>query len=515
MANTPEAESLSSSQDQLTRETTKEDDLRGLLEAHRVDIEEEALELLRKLLRIDTQNFAEEGTETEAVLLLKESFESAGVAYEIVESKPGRGNIVARVPGSGALGKAALLLSAHLDTVRAPRENWQDEGWRCNPYGAETVRDDDGQVYLYGRGAIDMKHMAAMSTVVLCFVKRNHIRLGRDLVFAGLADEERADSTYGVKYLVENRPELIEADIVLNEVGGFSMYNDGKEFFPVQVAEKGSVQMRITARGSGGHGSIYHSDNPIARVGEVASVLATTRLPVRSVAANVAFVNGMANLLPFPKSTVFRRVLSPWCADIILDRLLPPLMINTVGPLLRNTANPTIIGGGAQPNQVPTSAWVHVDARVLPDCTAEDVLEDVKVVLGRRKFESRSGPQGEEQAAELSIEVLKTRITTCPDLDNPTAEEALGVIQAVIASKARGAPILPTLIPGCTDSFFYDQNPLRKPVCLGFAPLRLPDGLPFSSLFHGTNERIPVEGFKWGISVLMEVVFQLCSAEVG
>ena len=488
--------------------------LAQLLETHRAALEEEGLELLRKLLRIDTQNHVEEGTEMEAVLLLKETFETAGVAYEIVEPKPGRGNIVARVPGDGTTGKGAVLLSAHLDTVHAPRENWQDEGWRCDPYGAETLLDADGHTYLYGRGAIDMKHMAAMAVVVLCFVKRNNVRLGRDLIFAGLADEERSDSTYGVKYLVENRPELVEADVVLNEVGGFSAYLAGKEFFPIQVAEKGSNQLRITAHGSGGHGSLYHSDNPIAKIGEVASTLASTRLPIRYVPANVAFVNSMADLVPFPKSFVFRRVLSPWLADIILDRLVPPELINAISPLLRNTANPTIISGGQHPNQIPTSAWVHVDSRTLPDCSLEDALDDIKGVLGRENFELKPGPEGEELPPDFSIEVLKTRITTCPDLDDPRASEALDVIQEVIESRADGARILPTLIPGGTDSYFYVQNPLKKPVCLGFTPLRLPEGLVFSALFHGTNERIPIYGFKWGITVLAEVVFKLCSAEL-
>ena len=488
-----------------------EDKLSQFLESKWNDIQEAALDLLRKLLQADTQNFKDDGTEIEAVSTIKEKFEEAGIPYEVIEPKKGRGNIVARITGDGSSGKGAILLSSHLDTVRAPKENWQEEGWKHDPYGAE-IDEEDGCVY--GRGAIDMKHMAASSVTLLCFIKKNGILLSRDLIFAGVADEERTDSTYGIKYLIEHHPDLVEADVVFNEVGGFSMFFEGKEVFPIQIAEKGSVQLKITAKGEGGHGSLVHKENPIAKIGAVAQKLASTRLPLHVVDANRITIENIASILPFPKSTVFRRLLSPTLSHIIVSRLLSEDQAATLVPLLHNMANPTVIGGGDQFNQIPTSAWLKVDGRILPGCTADDVIQDVQQVIGPGYFQPKQGPDGEELPPELTIEVLAARKPHFQDPGEQSCQDVLQVIQRVIAARANGASIIKTMIPGGTDSYYYAQNPRKKPICLGFTPLRFPEDLKFSKLFHGTNERIPVNGFKWGVRVLSEVVCELCSAKL-
>ena len=485
--------------------------LTALLESKWGEIEAEALELLQKLLRTDTQNFQEEGTEIEAVAILQSKFDEVGISYEVVEPKPGRGNIVARVPGDGSSGKGALLLSAHLDTVRAPKENWAEEGWKHDPFGAE-IDEQDGCVY--GRGAIDMKHMAALSVTLLCFIQKSGVKLSRDLIFAGLADEERTDSAYGVKYLIDNRPELVEADVVFNELGAFSFFIEGKEAFPIQFAEKGSCSLQLTVRGQGGHASVYNKDNPIAKLGAVAHKIANVRLPVRINAFNTASIEAIASVLPFPKSTIFRHLLSPYFTDIILDRLLTEEQINIFAPLLRNTANPTVIGGGDQPNQIPSSAWMTVNGRILPGCTVDDVVEDVKQLIGVDHFEPKQGPNGEEIPPEMTLEVLVSRGSVGENLNNLICKEVMSVIRETIAKHANSAPILPLMIPGSTDSFHYSRNPRKKPVCLGFTPVRFPSNMKFSKLFHGLNERIPVEGFKWGLHVLADVVFKLCDARL-
>lgn len=483
--------------------------LEELLKSKREQIEADALQLLRELIRIDTQNFAEEGTEMEAVELIRARFDEAGVTYKVLEPKPGRGNIVARVAGDGTSGKGALLLSAHLDTVHAPKENWAEEGWKHDPYGAE-INEDDGCVY--GRGAIDMKHMAAQCVVILCFVQKNGIQLTRDLIFAGLADEERSNSAYGVKYLIENHPELIEADLVLNEVGGFSFFINEKEAFLIQFAEKGTAKLQLTVRGEGGHASVINKDNPIAKVGAIAHKLTHTRLPVRANPTNTTSINSIASVLPFPKSMCLRQLLSPRFTDLILRHLLTEDQANIFSPLLRNTATPTIIGGGDQPNQIPMMAWITIDARILPGCTIDDVIEDIKTLIGRDRFEVKHAPNGDETPPEVSLEVKASRDATSEDLTNPICVEAMSVISDTIKKHANGAPVLPIMIPGSTDSHFYSKNPRKRPVCLGFTPIRFPQNIHFGKLFHGVNERVPVEGFKWGVHVLSEVVFKLCNA---
>ena len=475
------------------------------------EIQADALGLLQDLIRIDTQNFEEAGgTETAAVELLKTRFDEAGIPYEVIEPKPGRGNIVARLTGDGSSGKGPLLLSAHLDTVHAPKENWAEEGWKHDPYGGEI---DEADGCLYGRGAVDMKHMAAQSVALLCFMKKAGIGLTRDLIFAGLADEERSDSAYGVKYLIENRPDLIEADVVFNEVGGFSMFINDREVFPIQFAEKGSAKLKLSVRGEGGHASVHNDENPIAKIGLLAHKLTHGRLPVRVNPVNTTSINSIADVLPFPKSVVFRRLLSPMLTSVIMNHLLTEEQVNIFSPLMRNTATPTIIGGGDKPNQIPPTAWMIINARLLPGCTTDDVIQDIKDLIGPRMFEPTLDPAGgEETPPEVTLEMLASRDAVSEDLTHPTCGEVISVIAKIIAKHASGAPILPTMIPGSTDSYFYSRHPQKKPICLGFTPVRFPPDIKFGKIFHGVNERVPVEGFKWGVQVLGEVVLELCGA---
>ncbi|XP_019853203.1 PREDICTED: aminoacylase-1-like [Amphimedon queenslandica] len=472
-------------------------------------VEEKALVLLQELLRIDTQNYGEDCTETEAVKVIQERFDASKVDYEVVEPKPGRGNIIARIKGDGSSGRGPILLSSHLDTVKAPKENWEAEGWKHNPYGGE-IDEEDG--CLYGRGAIDMKHMAAMCVMILCFIKDNGIQLSRDLIFAGLADEERVDSTYGVKYLVENRPELIEADVVITEVGGISLHNEGKEMFSVMIGEKASSLIKITAKGPGGHASVYHFDNPLGTIGSVANVLSKTPLPLRIVPAGRATIESVSAQLPLVKRVLFRQLLSPTLSNLVA-KAFQMEQYQAFMPLLHNTASPTIIEGGNQANQIPSEVSLTVDCRILPGLTVEDVLDDLRFVIGLEKFEPRAMPNGEEMAPELSMEVIKHRYTYSQDPNAPEIVEVVDIIRSVIRERANGAPVITNLLPGGTDLTYYSRHPTKTPVCLGFTPTRFPPGMKLVALFHGVNERIPVDGFKWGVRVLADVVAELCGAK--
>lgn len=475
------------------------------------EYQKEALQLLQELIRLDTQNRGEEGTEIIAVRLLEEKFKEVGVAYEVIEPKKGRGNIVAWVKGDGSSGKGAVCLSAHLDTVLAPREDWEKEGWKHDPFGGEIDHEDG---CLYGRGAVDMKNMAAQSASLLCLIKKKNIQLSRDLIFAGLADEERHNSSYGVKHLVENHPELIEADIVMTEVGGMSIFFEGVESFPVMVAEKTPVKVKLIARGPGGHGSLYHKNNPIGRIGDACHQLAIARLPLRVTPLAQAQVDKMASMLPLIKGLLFRRLLSPWWSDWVADHFLTDEQINGILPILHNTCNAVIVSGGSQPNQIPSQAEVHLDCRMVPGCTSDDVLDDIKSVLGAHRFQPMTSPTGEQLPPDLEFEVDgKGRQPFNQDLSDPDMKQVLGVIDGVVGRHANGASTFVGILPGGTDLAFYCKHPTKTPICLGFSPVRLPPDLKFTRLFHGVNERIPVEGFKWGLSVLADVVGELCGAK--
>ena len=472
------------------------------------ELETKAVSLLQKLIQTDTQNKGEDGSEIAAVAVIREIFDDYGVDYEIVEPKPGRGNIVARLKGDGS-GGGPLCLNAHLDTVLAPNENWEEVGWKHDPFGG-IIDEEDG--CLYGRGTIDMKQMAAMCVALVCFIKEKGLKLSRDIIFAGVADEERVDSTYGIKYLIQNRPELVEADIVFSELGGVSVQSDGREAFSIMIGEKGMAKLRITASGPGGHSSTYHKDNPIAKIGEIANTLATKRLPLRIVPSGRAAIESMSNAIGGLKGIVLRRLLSPSFSDYITDYLLNELQMKALVPVIRNTASPTIVGGGENPNQIPTKAWLIVDGRILPGCTVDDLLADIRSILGPERFQERRDPHGNPLPAELAVEVLNYRYAYEQDQDS--LKEVVDVISEALHRASGGSPTFTHVISGGTDLTFYAMHPTKKPLCIGFEPCRLPPGIDLVSLFHGVNERIPVDGFKWGLKVLTDVVEKLCNITI-
>ena len=471
-------------------------------------IEDESVGILQQLLRIDTQNFGEDGSETVAAKYIKEILDSAGIeCSEILEGKPGRGNLVARIRGDGSSGLGPVLLSAHLDTVHAPRENWEQEGWKHDPFGA-VIDEEDG--CLYGRGAIDMKNMAAMSVSVLLFIKRHNIKLSRDIVFAAVADEERHNTKYGAIYLVKHYPSLVECDIVLTEVGAFSNHLDGMEYFPIQFAEKGAFLVKITARGPGGHGSVYHKDNPIVAISEVCISLNKKKMPHRLIEATKHTIMEISKLLSWPKGVVLRQLMSPRMEPWVMDYVFTEEQAKTFGPMLHNTANTTIVQAGDQVNQIPSTASVMVDCRVLPGITVEQLEADLKGVIGVENFI----PTKPGEHPKLEMEILQKGEGFAQDPDEPAVAELIQRLGKIVTRRSGGSPIVPYMLIGRTDQAQYICHPNRKPVCLGFCPVRIPDNMKLSSLYHGVNERIPVDGFKWGLGVLTESVLELCGASL-
>jgi acetylornithine deacetylase/succinyl-diaminopimelate desuccinylase-like protein len=229
----------------------------------------EALRCLSDLLKIDTSN--PPGNERPAADYLAAVLAREGIPHQRLESAPGRTSVVARLTGSGS--KAPLLLSGHLDVVPA-----EPEHWRHPPFAAVEA---DG--YLWGRGAIDMKNMVAMSLMTLVLLQRQGVRLDRDVIFAAVADEE-AGARHGSLFLVEKHPELVRAEYVLTEVGGHTMHVGAARFYPVQVSEKGLCWFELRAEGPPGHGSMPHPHNAVARLARAIAALADARLPQHNTA---------------------------------------------------------------------------------------------------------------------------------------------------------------------------------------------------------------------------------------
>lgn len=436
----------------------------------------EAVRTLQDLLRIDTTN--PPGNERPAADYVARALEAEGGEAVVLESAPGRASVVGRLKGSGA--GRPVMLSSHLDVVPA------DAGrWRQAPFsGAEA----EGCVW--GRGALDMKGMTAMGLSVVRMVRRRGLALGRDLILAAVADEE-AGCDHGSRFLVDRHPGLIDAEYVLNEVGGFSLELGGRRFYPVQVAEKGIAWMRVRVRGEPGHGSLPRRDSCLVDLGRALQALATRRLPFHPPEVTARFLHTVAARVRFPESVVLPNLLKPALAGLILDRLIGDAGLrSSLQASLCNTVNPTIVRAGEKINVIPSEATIELDGRTLPGQSAADLIAEVRAVLGP-KFE---------------IELLREADPTVFSADTPMFR----AIEAVMARRDPEGIVVPYMVSGFTDAKSYQR---LGAVCYGFYPMRLPPELKFAKMFHGDDERIPLEAFRFGIETLYDLISDFCGRD--
>ena len=429
--------------------------------------EDEVVGLVADLIRIDTTNTGDPATtigEREAAEYVAAKLTEVGYAVEVVESgAPGRDNVFARLPGADDT-RGALLIHGHLDVVPADAAEWS-----VHPFSG-ALRDG----YLWGRGAVDMKDMVGMTLAVARQFKRDGVIPPRELVFAFLADEE-AGGKYGSQWLADHRPDLFErCTEAVGEVGGFSLTLTDTEGDParlslIETAEKCIAWMRLRARGRAGHGSFLHSDNAVTTLCEAVARLGNHRFPlvltdtVSAFLAQVAEVTGME----FPDDDL----------DGALAKLGP--LARIIGATVRDTANPTMLNAGYKANVIPSAAEAVVDCRVLPG--RETAFE--------REVDELLGP-----------DVSREWVTYLPALETSFDGDLVTAMAAALREEDPGARTVPYMLSGGTDAkAFQDKLGIR---CFGFAPLRLPPDLDFASLFHGVDERVPVDSLLFGTRVL-------------
>jgi acetylornithine deacetylase/succinyl-diaminopimelate desuccinylase-like protein len=446
------------------------------------------VELLRDLIRIPTVNKgtgeAGDANERVAAERIAEHLLAAGVEPKIVEKKKGRGNIIARVKGDGS--KPPLLLNAHLDVVEA------DAGaWKHDPFAAEI---HDG--YIWGRGAIDMKHMAAMSTCVMALLAR-HVkeggRLERDVIFAGVADEE-AGCALGSMYLCDEHADDVRAEYMLGEIGAFSLHLFGRTFYPIQVAEKGVCWVRATYQGTPGHGSMPDPESAVLELARAIERLGKKRLPMHPTLVVRQFLEGLARELPAPQRVVLKRLTTPQVAALILDYLIrDPGQRRSFGAMLSNTASPTVLRAGSKVNVIPGRASVEIDGRTLPGQSEADFLAELRSAL---ELDDRRG----------TLEVLRS----LPPVEAPSNTPLFELLAATLKRHDPTAVPLPYLIPGFTDAKAYTR---LGTTCYGFSPVRFDPTheISFTGMYHGHDERVPVDGLKWGLRILHEAVSRFAS----
>jgi acetylornithine deacetylase/succinyl-diaminopimelate desuccinylase-like protein len=445
------------------------------------------VEDLRGLIRIPSVNPPDGGSdvaagrdprggEAAAARYCAEVLEGAGIASEVVELTPGRGSCVARLAATGPATEPPLLLLSHIDVVPVDAE-----AWTRDPFGAELV---DGVVW--GRGAIDMKNMVAMELAVMLALRRSGVELRRDVIFAAVADEE-AGGEHGAKALVEQRPELFHdaagrpAAAALNEVGGYSITLDGRRFYTIQVAEKGIVWTRLRTTGTTGHGSMPHDANAAIRLARAVTALAADQAerPARVVDVVGDFLRtlGLGTVADLAET-------DPTGARAALtDRVADPVLRRSIDAMLRDTVTPNVLHAGKKVNVIPGAGEAEIDIRTLPGTDQVALLAHLQSRVG-------------DDAAVESVMAL-------PSIEWPADAEIVRLMEsALIAADPEGTPV-PMMITLGTDAKALAQ--LGIP-CYGFAPLRLEPDMPFLSLFHGHDERIPVSALAFGLPVLADVV---------
>lgn len=424
--------------------------------------EDEVVRICSELIQIDTTNTADPETwvgEREAAEYVAGQLAEVGYEPEVIESgAPRRDNVFIRVKGADPT-REALLVHGHLDVVPA------DAGeWSVHPFSGAI---QDG--YVWGRGAVDMKDMVAMMIAVARRFKRDGIVPPRDIVFAFVADEE-AGGAYGAQWLVENRPDLFEGCTeAVGEVGGFSLtLGEDKRVYLIESAEKGIAWMRLKARGRPGHGSFLHDDNAVTKVAEAVARLGNHTFPLTLHDTVREFLDRMSEItgLEFPEDDLEGSL-----------RKLGPLS-RIVGATVRDTANPTMLSAGYKANVIPSTAEAVVDCRVLPG-RQEAFLREVDELLGP--------------------DVTREWVTDLPPVETSFDGPLVDAMVAALEAEDPGAHTVPYMLSGGTDAKAFHKLGMR---CFGFSPLRLPPDLDFASLFHGIDERVPVDALKFGTRVL-------------
>jgi acetylornithine deacetylase/succinyl-diaminopimelate desuccinylase-like protein len=451
---------------------------------------------LQDLIRIPSVNpppqEAPDG-ELRAAAWIAASLAGAGVPSEIHEPVPGRGSVTARLRGDGTGGEPLLLLS-HLDVVPAP-----PDGWTHDPFEAVIA---DGQVW--GRGAVDMKHLVAMQLTVIRMLADEARAAGRDpasdpvpgltrdILFASTADEE-AGGLNGIAALIAERPELIRASGAISESGAVETTFGGARFYPIGVAEKGYAVYRLTVRGAWGHGSLPRDDNAAVLAARIVSKLAVQGPPrltptmeqfLGEIAANAGGdARRMIGALTGP---------DPRAAEVAFDGVCDPVSARVLKALIRDTVSPNIVHAGLKYNVIPGEATIELDCRLLPGTSEEQM---------RATIVERIGPKL-AAACELDLVIY------APPIDAPGSGDLYDAMVATLRDHdPEGIPV-PFMVQFATDA--KHTASLDVPT-YGFSPLRYsPSGEEFLVRFHAVDERVGIDGLRWGLRVLYDVVRRYC-----
>ncbi len=426
-----------------------------------IELENETITLCQEMIRIPSVNYGEgRGDEKAMAEYVASKLAEVGIKSELIETAPNRVNVVAKIEGSDQ-SRPGLVLHGHIDVVPANADDWS-----VDPFSGEIK---DG--FIWGRGAVDMKDMDAMILATVRMWQRVGYKPPRNILLAFFADEE-AGSDYGSRWLVKNRPELFDGySEAVSEVGGFSLtITGGHRLYLVEAAQKGINWMKLSAKGTAGHGSFVNPDNAVTKVADAVSRIGNYEWP---------------QLETKTSGLLFRKI-AQLTGDKYDPKNVKPLLkhlggaVKMLGATISNTANPTMLEAGYKVNVIPQSASAVVDGRFLPGY--EDQLQQtIKRLAGD----------------DIEVEMITRDIALEVEFAGPLVD---AMCKAITGEDKEGIPV-PYLMSGGTDNKALSDLGI---IGYGFSPLKLPENLDFFSLFHGVDERVPIDGLKFGVRVLYE-----------
>ncbi|MFI6370290.1 M20/M25/M40 family metallo-hydrolase [Streptomyces sp. NPDC050546] len=411
------------------------------------------------LIRIDTTNRGGgDCRERPAAEYAAARLADAGIEPTLLERAKGRTNVVARVEGTDP-GAGALLLHGHLDVVPAEAADWS-----VHPFSGE-VRDG----VVWGRGAVDMKNMDAMILAVLRGWARQGVRPRRDIVIAFTADEE-ASAEDGSGFLADRHAALFEGCTEgISESGAFTFHDgNGRQIYPIAAGERGTAWLKLTARGRAGHGSKVNRDNAVTRLSAAIARIGEHEWPLRPTATVRAALSELAALYGIDSDLTD--------VDALLDKLGPAAKL--VESTVRNSANPTMLNAGYKVNVIPGEAVAQVDGRYLPG--GEDEF--------RETLDRLTGPDVEWEFHHREVA-----------LESPVDSATFARMRAAVEEFAPEGHVVPYCMSGGTDAKQFSRLGITG---YGFTPLKLPEGYDYGAMFHGVDERVPVEALHFGVRVL-------------
>ncbi len=427
---------------------------------------DEVVRICQDLIGIDTSNYGtgEGPGERKAAEYVMSQFTEVGLDPELIESEPGRASVLVRIEGEDS-SRGALVVHGHLDVVPADAKDWQ-----VDPFAAE-IKDD----CVWGRGAVDMKDMDAMVIANVRELARSGKKPPRDLIIGMFADEE-AGGVKGSHWLVDNRPDLFEgATEAISEVGGYSVTVPAKtgeqqRVYLLQTAEKGIAWLRLVAHGRAGHGSVPNEENAVVRLAEAIARINAHHWPREYIASVSLLLDGLSEITGI--------TYSPDDAGELLQHIGGAR--GFVEGTLRDTANFTMLDSGYKHNVIPQTASASLDCRFLPG-HEDDLMNVIRELAG--EF--------------VEVQVLHHDIALDAPVDGPLVEK----MKRAVAAHDPDAAVLPYCLSGGTDNKALKKLGITG---YGFAPLKLPADLDFAPMFHGIDERVPLDSLRFGADVLGE-----------